>query len=355
MDKMNLKTKLFRTGMTFFAFWPSTSFSQEKVAYKPPLEMMCTVQNEKALHCVYDDGTTRKVLNDQDLIAFINQANKGAYVTVKSRKGFERVFFIDPNGAEFKTFYRVQKTPGISMREVGQAKYAVFAAIENKAITISKTLDSGGALPLVNADPANAYYQYKDQLKALKKEKDDLDLSYQKLKESSSEKNLEAALQEKQYFSHYLSDLVKLLGETGSCAEEFQLKPGADGSVNLDHLNDLAPIFQKKCHKKEAPAVVARNDLGTYQKYNREIAATRESINCEKAYDQGPFVVSGGNAMDRPFCFGVALCEKDKGKKEKTTVSCAATVNSGHYVCPAADHCGQDKDVFVFNKEVQVE
>ena len=251
MDKMNLKTKLFRTGMTFFAFWPSTSFSQEKVAYKPPLEMMCTVQNEKALHCVYDDGTTRKILNDQDLIAFINQANKGAYVTVKSRKGFERVFFIDPNGAEFKTFYRVQKTPGISMREVGQAKYAIFAAIENKAITISKTLDSGGTLPLVNADPANAYYQYKDQLKTLKKEKDDLDLSYQKLKESSSEKNLEAALQEKQYFSHYLSDLVKLLGETGSCAEEFQLKPGADGSVNLDHLNDLARFSRRNVTRRK--------------------------------------------------------------------------------------------------------
>jgi hypothetical protein len=157
------------------------------------------------------NGSSKKPLNDQDLIDFINKATQGAFVTVKSKKGYEREYYLDPNGPEFRNFYKIQKSSNVSMRELGQAKYAVFASIESKVIQISNNLDNKSSPDLVTIDPAYAYLKFKAQLNGLKSENEKLSKSLKTCETADVEKKLETALQEKKYFSHYLNLLVKTL------------------------------------------------------------------------------------------------------------------------------------------------
>ena len=353
-----MKNFLRISGFVFFlttTAFSATVFAASDTKPEPllPLELFCSLHKTgKALDCYYSDGKTKKVLNDQDLLEFINAANKGVYVTVRSKKGYERVYFLDPNGTEFKNFYKIQKSPTVSMRELGQAKYAVFAAIEEKVIKISNSLDAASPSELVTTDPAFAYLKFKNQLIALKTEKDEIEKSCEKYKNSDVEKNLEAALQEKRVYTHYLSLLVKTMSEPGSCTETFKLKPNEDGSISLDGLNDLSSLFQQKCHLADHPAHTESNEL--YDKYAQQKTKDHAAVVCGKTYDQGPFIIAGAaGAADRTFCYGLTVCGKDKEKGEKMVVSCAATVKDGHYTCPAPDHCNQSKDVFIFNKDIQ--
>ena len=327
--------------------------SEIKSPYSRPLELYCTLHSSgKTLNCYYVNGSSKKPLNDQDLIDFINKATQGAFVTVKSKKGYEREYYLDPNGPEFRNFYKIQKSSNVSMRELGQAKYAVFASIESKVIQISNNLDNKSSPDLVTIDPAYAYLKFKAQLNGLKSENEKLSKSLKTCETADVEKKLETSLQEKKYFSHYLNLLVKTLGEPNSCADSFQLKPNADGTVNFDRLDDLVVLFRQKCLKD--PKLAKSEFSDTYESNKKDKLAERGSQACSKIYESGPFVISGGAASDRPFCYGVTSCSHAKEKPERVTVSCLAKQEDGHYVCPPSDRCAQNKDVLIFNKNIEL-
>lgn len=342
------------------------------------VELFCHVhENGKALDCSFLDGEVRRDLSDQDLLIFINKAINGAYLTVRSKKGLERTYQLDPNVPEFKRFIELEKNHA-STREIGQAKLDIFGSIEQKVIKISDALDtSAPQADMVRSDPSIANQKFKSEFSELESEKKKLEKT---CRSENVDKQLEAISAEKRNLAHYLSILLRTMKDPGSCTESFALKTERDGSVGLDQINGLSKLFQENCRKEKtttAPACIAKSETYPpvcpslpasavspkeasqirgpasvlYQKLSQGKIDENSKQTCSAKYEQGPFVIGGASLEGQAICYGLSECGKGSAR-EKTRVTCKAEVVNGQFSCPSPEKCLKNGDILLFNKEI---
>lgn len=132
-------------------------------------EVYCTIRESGMnLSCQWV-GKERKAMNADDIVQFIDKAEVAAYLSVKSRRGYERVFFVDPESPQFRKLSELKKTGSIS--EISKAKNDLFAEIEKRSIKISDDLDAmTPTMELIKYDGSVAVDKYKRDLRRLDNE-----------------------------------------------------------------------------------------------------------------------------------------------------------------------------------------
>lgn len=204
----------------------------------PAPELFCTINsNGEDLNCQYKDKRdSSKVFSDDDIISFTDRSMTGGYITVKSKRGFERTFEVDPDSHQFKQLREAKKNLGVS--ELAKVKLETYQDLERKAIQVSDGLD--------------AIYVQSDMLKydpAIAADKCKMDM---KLYSSgvNYEKNLESLSAENKTLSIYLTSLLKAFKDPGSCLSDYKMDVSADGTVELSQLQGISQAFKNRCKKK---------------------------------------------------------------------------------------------------------
>jgi hypothetical protein len=213
-------------------------FSPEVRAEGAVPELFCAIgENGQGLGCKYKDkhGTSR-VFGDDDIGSFIERALSGGYITVKSKRGFERTYEVDPSAIEFKKLKEARKTATAS--EVAKLKLDIFSEIEKKSIQISDGLDTVFIQSdLLKYDPAIATDKCKLDMKV-------------NATGSAYEKSIETLQAENKALAVFLSSLIKAFKDPSSCMGDFKLEVSSDGSVDLSQLQGLSQAFRTRCKRK---------------------------------------------------------------------------------------------------------
>lgn len=223
-------------GLTMAAVGTMGISSQAR-ADSPP-ELFCSINsNGQGLSCQFKDKrNSSKVFSDDDIGAFIEKTSTGGYMTIKSKRGFERTFEIDPAAAEFKKLKEAKKASTAS--ELAGLKLEIFSEIEKKAIQISDGLDTIFVQSdLLKYDPAVATDKCKLDMRV-------------NAAGNSYEKNIETLQSENKALAVFLTSLIKAFKDPSSCMSDFKLEVSADGSVDLSQLQGLAQAFRNHCKKK---------------------------------------------------------------------------------------------------------
>ena len=133
-------------------------------------DIFCTIRDaSNNLNCQWVSKDSRKVMNADDIMQFIDRAEVAAYVNVRSRKGYERTFLIDSEASQFRRLTEIKKTGSIS--EISRGKNDLFAEIEKRVVRISDELDAQLAtMELVKYDSSIAVEKYKRDLHRLDQE-----------------------------------------------------------------------------------------------------------------------------------------------------------------------------------------
>ena len=84
-------------------------------------------------------GKERTVMHPEDIPKVIDSVADGIYITAKSRKNLERVFYVDPRSAQFKHLEDMRGSAPMS--EISSARVAVFSEIEKRVIKLMDELD----------------------------------------------------------------------------------------------------------------------------------------------------------------------------------------------------------------------
>jgi hypothetical protein len=200
-------------------------------------ELFCVINDSgQGLNCQYKDKRdSTKAFDDTDVISFIDRANTGAFMTVKSKRGFERTFEVDPASAPFKRL-REAKNSGVS--ELARLKLDLYSDLEKKAIQVSDGLDTVFIqADVLKYDPAVANDKCKMDMKVYSSS-------------ANYEKNLESLTAENKALSIYLTSMLKAFKEQGSCLSDYKVDVAADGSVELSQLQGIAQAFRNRCKKK---------------------------------------------------------------------------------------------------------
>jgi hypothetical protein len=122
-------------------------------------QIFCTVRESSRLNCQWiekaGEHETRRKMTAGDISNFIDQAQVMAYMSVKSRAGFERVFLVDSESPSFKKMNEVKKSASIS--EINKAKSDLFSEIEARVVKLSDDFDAqGNSAELVKSDSSIA-------------------------------------------------------------------------------------------------------------------------------------------------------------------------------------------------------
>ncbi len=201
-------------------------------------ELFCTInESGESLSCQYKDKRdSSKAFTDEDILSFVDRATNGAYITVKSKRGFERTFEVDPVSPPFKRLRDAKKSMGVS--ETARMKLEVFQTLERKAVQISDGLDAVFVqADMLKYDPAIATDKCKMDMKVYSSG-------------ATYEKNLESLTAENKTLSIYLTSILKAFKEPGSCIGDYKINVSADGTVELSQLQGLAQAIRNRCKKK---------------------------------------------------------------------------------------------------------
>jgi hypothetical protein len=229
----NKNFKLFSICVIVATFASSSAFAERLIP-----ELFCTIADAgQNLNCQYKDKRdSTRAFGDQDIIAFIDKAMDGAFMTVRSKRGFERTFEVDPGSAPFKNLRDARKSEGVS--NLARIKLDLFSELEKKAIQISDGLDTVFVqTDLLKYDPAVANDKCKMDMKLF-------------TSGATYEKNLETLTAENKALAIYLTSLIKAFKEPGSCLDDYKVEVAQDGSVELSQLQGLSQAFKNRCKKK---------------------------------------------------------------------------------------------------------
>jgi hypothetical protein len=201
-------------------------------------ELFCMINDSgEGLTCQYKDKRdSSKSFDDSDIISFMDRANSGAFMTVKSKRGFERTFEIDPQSAPFKRLRNAKKD--LSVSDTARMKLDVYTDLEKKAIQISDGLDTVFIQSdMLKYDPAVANDKCKMDMKVYNSGQ-------------NYEKNIESISAENKALSIYLTSILKAFKEPGSCMGDYKIDVASDGSVELSQLQGLSQAFRNRCKRK---------------------------------------------------------------------------------------------------------
>ena len=139
-------------------------------AHADPAEVYCTIRDPGGrLTCLWSEKDTKRKMTSGDISNFIDEAQVAAYITLKSRAGYERIFMVDPEAPSFKKLNEIKKTASIS--DINKAKSDLFNEIEAKVVKLSDELDnSANAAELVKYDASVAVDKAKVKSRELEKE-----------------------------------------------------------------------------------------------------------------------------------------------------------------------------------------
>jgi hypothetical protein len=207
----------------------------------PPPELFCVISagtgGGGGITCQYKDRKdSSKPFSDEDILSFMSRAERGAYITVRSKRGFERTFEVDPTAPEFRRLAEARKNAVAS--EIARLKLDIFQSLESKAIQVSDGLDTIFIQSdLLKYDPAVATDKCKMEMKI-----NNTQVAF--------EKNVETVRAENKALSVVLSSLIKAFRDPSSCLSGTSFAVGDDGSIDLGQLQGLAQSFRTKCKKK---------------------------------------------------------------------------------------------------------
>jgi hypothetical protein len=201
-------------------------------------ELFCTIsENGQNLVCqTRDRKNGSKTFADQDILSFIDRSSSGgAYITVKSKKGFERTFEIDPAAAPFVR-YRDSVKSAVSS-EIAKIKLDIFTEIEKKAVQVSNELDKVIVhSDILKYDPSIATDKCKSAMRALDSG-------------ASFDKSLESLKTENRVLSFQLTSLIKAFEEPNTCMTGVKLEVTSDGSIDANSLENLPRAFRARCKR----------------------------------------------------------------------------------------------------------
>jgi len=215
-------------------------------AFGQTAEIYCTIRDSGGnLNCQWV-GKERKVMNADDISQFIDAGNVAAFVTLKSRKGMERTYKIDPNSPQYKRLNDTKRSASIS--EFSVQKSALFAEIEKKLIKLSDELDGqAAAAELVLYDQSLALEKMKRENRSMSAELD----AFKKNREQActSTPAFERVSKSNSGLQQTLSDLIFAFQTPGTCLADFKVFKDADGAVDLRQLATVTEKYKNNCKK----------------------------------------------------------------------------------------------------------
>lgn len=215
-------------------------------AHADPIEIYCEHRSGAAnLECQIV-GKDRKAMSPDDVTAFIDSIPTGAYVSVKSQKGVERTFLVDPNAPELKKLSETKKSNVVSV--IARAKADLYDQIEKLVIKHSDDLDARMAqTDLVLIDPSIGYSKFKRESKQMVA---DLD-GYRKNRDKvcTSTPAYEQLSKGKASLQQTLSNILYAFQTPGTCMADFKVFKDKDGAVDIRQLSEIGNSYRSRCKK----------------------------------------------------------------------------------------------------------
>lgn len=215
--------------------------------YAEPMEIFCSIRGSGALNCQHLVGRERKVMNADDVTNFIDSGKVLAYITLKSHKGTERTFMVDPKAPQYKRLEDIERNQ--SMSNVAKAKTDLFEEIERKVIKISDELDGlAGAAELVLYDPGITFDKMTRERRNLQTEVENYRNNKDKV--CTSTPAFEQASRANGRLQQTLSNILLAFQTPDSCMSGFKVAKDREGAVDLRQLDTVGDYFKKQCAKK---------------------------------------------------------------------------------------------------------
>ncbi len=209
-----------------------------------PMEIYCTIRSSGANLTCQVLGKERKVMTAEDITNFIDAGEVAAYITLKSRKGFERSYLIDAKAPQYKRLGDIKKSASIS--EIAKAKSDLFNEIEKKVIKISDEQDGQNAAgELVLPDSTLTYDKFKREQRAMVAELE----GYRKNKDKvcTTTPAFENMSKANQRLQQTLSNLIYAFQSPDSCMFNYKVFKDKDGTVDLRQLDTASDHFKSNC------------------------------------------------------------------------------------------------------------
>ncbi len=188
----------------------------------------------------------RRVMTAEDISTFIDQGQVAAYITLISRKGYERTYLIDGNSPQYKNLGNVKRSASIS--EINKAKSDLFNEIEKKLIKVSDDLDGqAAAAELIKYDPSIANDKFRRESRQMAI---DLDAARNnKERTCASTSTYEQMAKANSSLQGTLSNILYAFQSPDTCMSDFKLIKDKDGAVDLKQLESVPQKFQAQCKK----------------------------------------------------------------------------------------------------------
>lgn len=222
-------------------------FGFNSFASEPLTELYCVIRDSGInLNCQWVVKDGKKAMQADDLPVFIDLASVNAYVTVKSKAGYERTFLVDSNSEQFKKLNEVKRAAALS--EISRFKNELFMEIEKKLIKLSDELDSqAAAASLVKYDSSIALDKFRREYHGVSSELE----GYRKNREKvcTSTPAFEQISRANSGLQKSLSEILFAFQTPGSCMDGFKVFKDKDGSVDLRQLTGVSEKIIEKCKK----------------------------------------------------------------------------------------------------------
>ncbi len=228
------------SALTVLAAMLATSIAQAN-----PVELYCNIKGANLVCQIL--GRDRKVMNPEDVANFIDLSESNSYITVKSRKGYERTFMVDGKSQPFKRMNDVKNSGSTS--EVASAKTNLFNDIEKKTIKLADELDGqAAAAEFVLYDPSVTYDKAKREARDLTTEVE----GYRKNRDKmcTSTPAYEALTKASGRLQQTLSNIVYAWQTPGTCMDTYKIYRDRDGSIDLRQLDSSVDHYKTECKKK---------------------------------------------------------------------------------------------------------
>ncbi len=210
-----------------------------------PAELYCTIRDNNAgLNCQWAMKDKNRIMTPEDISSFVDQGAIAAYLTVKSRRGNERVFMVDSHSPQYKKLADIKNNGSVS--EISRVKNEIFTEIEKKIAKISDDLDAQmGTMELIKYDPSVGYDKGQREMRAAQNEI----TGYRKNRDKvcTSTPAFEQLSKANSSLQQTLSNILYAFQTSDSCMKDFKVFKDKDGTVDLRQLDGVSQHFIEKC------------------------------------------------------------------------------------------------------------
>lgn len=210
-------------------------------------DVYCTIrENGTTLNCQSMDPKGQKLLTANDISAFIDQAELGSFITVRSKRKLERVFQIDGNAKQFKAVNDAKRSASVS--ELSRLKNELFLDLEKRLIKLSDDLDNAAAsAELIKYDPSVAGDRFRREIRDLKAENESFKKDQSKV--CTSTPAFEALTRTNSGLQRALSNVLVAFNSPGTCMYDYMVFKDHDGTVDVRQLETVVSHYREQCKK----------------------------------------------------------------------------------------------------------